>query len=480
MEVGDDAAVDAAAAGDRLLEAARRPLTIGLILTVTAVAFEALAVATALPVTLRHLGGIRLYGWAFSAFFLTNLVGISVWGPQADRTGPARPYSLGMLLFAGGLVIGGLAPSMTILVVGRAVQGMGAGALSSTVYVGVGTGYPGASKAKMLAALSSSWVVPGLVGPAIAGYVAVHVTWRAVFLGLLPVLAVASALTVPALRALPRPVAGEHDGAPAGRFLPSLRVALGATAVLAGLTSRSPWLAVVAVVAGIAMAARPLLSLLPDGTFRVRVGVPAAVATRGALTFAFFTAESFLPLALTSVRHLTPAVAGLALTGASISGAGGSWAQARVGPVWSRRRSGVVGATLLVLGIAGTASALLPAVPVLIAPLTWAVAGAGMGFAYQVGTLVVLEDSPAGRVGALSSSLMLAEQLSIAVGTGIAGAIVAFTIAQGGTRRTGIAVVDVVTVAVAGLCLAASTRLPTTTGAAPGTPGDGSPKGGAG
>ncbi|HEX4254920.1 MAG TPA: hypothetical protein VH089_07530, partial [Streptosporangiaceae bacterium] len=63
----------------------RRPLTIGLVLAVTLVAFEALAVATVLPVVSRDLGDLRLYGWVFSAFMLSSLIGIVVAGTLADR-----------------------------------------------------------------------------------------------------------------------------------------------------------------------------------------------------------------------------------------------------------------------------------------------------------------------------------------------------------------------------------------------------------
>src|SRR5262245_42999196 len=109
---------------------ANRGLTIGLLMTVVGVAFEALAVATTLPATTRDLGGLALYGWAFSAFMLTNLIGITISGAEADRHGPARPYLLGIGLFTLGLLIAGAAPTMLIVVLGRTVQGFGAGFIS--------------------------------------------------------------------------------------------------------------------------------------------------------------------------------------------------------------------------------------------------------------------------------------------------------------------------------------------------------------
>src|SRR3984957_2086214 len=90
----------------------RRPLTVGLVLAVTFVAFEALAVATILPVVGRHLGDLRLYGWVFSAFLLASLIGIVVAGTLADRAPLGRPMLAGLALFTLGLVIGGSAPDM--------------------------------------------------------------------------------------------------------------------------------------------------------------------------------------------------------------------------------------------------------------------------------------------------------------------------------------------------------------------------------
>src|SRR5579859_987534 len=155
-----------------------RWLTIGLVLTVAGAAFEAISVATTMPATARDLGGLALYGWAFSAFMLTNLVGITLAGAEADRGGPARPYAVGVVLFALGLMIAGLAPTMVVVIAGRAVQGLGAGFISSVAYVAVGRGYPPEAKARMLAILSSAWVIPGLVGPAVAGLIATHLGWR--------------------------------------------------------------------------------------------------------------------------------------------------------------------------------------------------------------------------------------------------------------------------------------------------------------
>src|ERR1700687_3870830 len=88
----------------------RRALTLGLVLTITFVASEALAVVTVMPVVARDLGGLRLYGWVFSAFMLGSVVGIVAAGREADRRGPAIPFVAGLVVFGGGLGRGGPGP----------------------------------------------------------------------------------------------------------------------------------------------------------------------------------------------------------------------------------------------------------------------------------------------------------------------------------------------------------------------------------
>src|SRR5712691_4722706 len=163
-----------------------RRLTAGLLLVVAAAAFESLAVATILPLVVRDLGGLALYGWAFSLFILANLLGIALGGSAADRRGPAPPLAAGIGVFLVGLVGGGLAPTMPVLIASRAVQGCGSGLLTAAVYVAIGRRYADPLQARMLASLSSAWVIPGLVGPAAAGLLADPLGWRWVFLGLMP------------------------------------------------------------------------------------------------------------------------------------------------------------------------------------------------------------------------------------------------------------------------------------------------------
>lgn len=446
--------------GDDGLGGSRRPLTVGLVLLVTLVAFEALAAATAFPVVVDQLGGVGLYGWAFSGFMLTSLVGITLAGQEADRRGPGPPLLAGAAVFGAGLVVVGAAPAMWVVVAGRAVQGLGAGALPAVVYVVIGRAYPERLRPRMFAVLSSAWVVPGLVGPAISGFVAEHLSWRLVFAGILPLLVAAVALTLPGLGALGP--AGAGAAPQTGR---ALRVAAATGLVIGGLGAHA-WWSVPLVAAGAGAGLPALARLLPAGTLRGAHGLPAAILVRGMLTFAFFGAEAFLPLLLTSVRGQSATMAGVALTAATLSWTAGAWVQARAARRWPIRRFAVLGVALVAAGLAALTASLADGVPIVAAWAAWALAGLGMGMAYPMSSLVVLGDAPEAEVGAATASLQLSDMLGVALGTGIGGAIVALGAAAGWSRGAAIGVVDAAAIAMAAGAIAVAVRLPGRTVAA--------------
>src|SRR5262249_50263530 len=230
------------------------------------------------------LGGLEGYGWAFSAFMLASLVGAIGSADVADHRGPALAASLGLGLFALGVLVAGAAPAGALLLVGRALQGLGAGGPGALAYLSIARGYPEALRPRLLALLSSAWVVPALLGPALAGQVAEHLTWRLVFIGtLLPIVA-GAVLLVPSLRQLRR------AQAPTGqrrRLVAALQLALGVALVLGAAGSETPVVAILVGGVGLVLAAPALRKLLPDGTFSARPGLPAAVAIRGLLAFGF-------------------------------------------------------------------------------------------------------------------------------------------------------------------------------------------------
>lgn len=417
-----------AASAPGVFDRQQRALTTGILLAITVVALEVLAVATVMPAAQRDLGGLRLYGWAFGGFMLASLVGIAWASREADRHGPARPLAVALAFFAAGLLIAGLAPSMLVLVIGRAIQGAGAGAMPAISYVAVGRGYPEATRPRMFALIATAWVVPGFAGPALAGVVAELASWRAVFVGLVPLLGLLAALTYPPLARLGPPAT--HEPPTGAGLVSALRVAVGAAGALAGLSVGGLWGASIAV-AGLAVGLGPFRRLVPPGTLRAAPGIPAAIAGHGLLNLAFFGTEAFVPLMLTAVRGQSAIVAGIALTAATVAWTGGAWIQERAGERMPRRSTAMFGLLLLAAGCAGAAAGTDPRVPVVASIALWSVGGLGIGLAYQSYSLIVLAATSPGREGAAASSLKITEMLGAALGAGIAGVIVALDASDG-------------------------------------------------
>ncbi len=428
-------------------------LTVGLLLTIVAGAFEALAVATILPDTVEDLGGLHYYGWILSAFMLANLIGIVVAGTEIDLQGMVRPFLGGIGFFLAGLAIGGLAPSMPVLIVGRVLQGFSSGMLISVAYAAVRTAYDPDMRPRMMALWSSAWVVPGLIGPAIAGFVAETAGWRWVFLGIIPFPILAGILTVPSLRAVDAAKGGVRDHT---RLRDALLLAAGTAALLAGF-GRSQWFLIVPLIAAGAVIALPAFRrLTPQGTLRARPGVAAAVASMILVTIGFFSYEFFVPLAMTELRHQNAIMAGLPLTASSLTWTAGAWVVDRRSRITPRSVLLRTGMTLIAVGIVLSLGVFLSDLPILLSFPTWAISGLGMGMSFSTLMLSVLDDAPEGSEGATISAGQLANMLGTALGVGIGGSIIAATsIADVATRRgfLGLAVGSVI-VLVVGFLLA--------------------------
>jgi MFS family permease len=454
--------VDAAAGS--VWAPARRRLTAGLVLTVTLVAFESLAVSAVMPSVSDDLGQLSLYGWVFSGFFLGNLVGVVLAGQAADRRGLAAPFAVGLALFAGGLLAGGAAPSMPVLVVARVAQGLGAGAIPAVAYTSVGRAYPPAIQARVFAVFSTAWVVPGLIGPTAASALASATSWRFVFLALLPLVGVAAAITMPALAGLPTTTDHAHDGSgeatvSRGRIATAIVLAAGCGLVLGGLTSGHVLAALALVACGAPLLAGAFVRLVPAGTATFAAGLPATISSRGVLTFAFFGADAFVPLALTDVRDQDAWVAGVALTGGTMLWTAAAWVQQRLLGRLGARRLVRTGFLAVAAGIGG-AFACLGTVPVPIAIVLWSVAGFGIGLAYAPLSVTVLATARPGAEGASTAALQLTDTLGVALGTGTTGVFVAVGEALDWSTRTSLTGAFSVMLAAALLGAMAARRVP--------------------
>ncbi|RJK95483.1 MFS transporter [Vallicoccus soli] len=447
----------AAPAPERLLTGERGRMTVGIVTAVLLLAFEAMAVATAMPVAVRELDGLPLYAWAFSAFSTTSLVGMVTAGEVCDRRGPRAPLLVGVLTFAAGLVLAGAATAMPVFVLGRAVQGLGAGLVIVALYVVVARAYPASLRPRVFSAMSSAWVLPSIVGPALAGWLAESLTWRLVFLAVLPFVGLALACVLPGLGALEGPAEGAVPRR--GRKRLALLAAVGAALVqYAGghLVLSSALVAA----AGVALLVPSLPRLLPPGTLRAARGLPATILMRGVLSGAFVGAESFVPLMLVQERGLSATAAGLCLTGSALGWAAGSWFQGRPATRVPRPRLVQGGCGLLALGIGLVALTLLDAVPTAVAVLAWTVAGLGMGLAMASVSVLTLELSPPADQGASSAALQVSDAVGAIALVGLAGALFAGLHAAPGQDADAFALIyaAMLAVAVVGTLLAPRVR----------------------
>ncbi|MEV4758334.1 MFS transporter [Micromonospora sp. NPDC049559] len=434
------------ASTESVLDRPYRSLTLGVILSVGTVAFESLGVATVLPGIAEKLDGLGAYGWGLSALMLANIVGTVIAGRSADRDGPWRPMAVGLLVFAVGCVLAGAAGSWPLFLAGRFVQGLGVGAVMATAYAMIGLAYPEHLRARMFALLSSAWTIPSLVGPLIAGVLADHASWRAVFVLMLPLVVAAGGMTLPGLRRLRAPRA---DRAVAGvgaasrwwrsPLASAVLLTVGTGLLLqALLLSNVAVLAVLAVI-GLAIAVPALRWTTPEGTMTARVGIGAGVVVRALLCAVYFGSEAFLPLGLRQLRGVSAAEAGLGLSAGALAWVAGSALQAKLDGrrPGLRTRSVALGFAVLLAGVAVVAlSILTEAVPVYLAVLGWAIGGLGMGVAFNASTTDTLEQTPAVRQGEVSAALQLAQTLATAVLAGLGGAAIAIAGHYGGGTRT--------------------------------------------
>jgi len=407
---------------------ALRRTTLGVVALVSLVAFEAMAVATAMPVAARELDGLDLYAWSFTGFLVTSLFATAVAGDLADRFGPRLPVLGGVATFAVGLVLAGVATSMVPFVAGRLVQGLGGGAIIVGVYVLVGQAYADELRPRIFSYLAAAWVLPAVVGPLVAGTVAENLSWRLVFYGLLP-------LVVAPVLLLLRPLAACHPGEPgsrrAGLAWLALALAVGAATMQLGgqqLERERVAVGVVVLAAGAVLLVPSLRRLTPPGTLRLRRGLPSVVALRGVQAGAFFGVEAFLPLMLVEHRGLPPTLAGATLTGAALGWSAGSWWQGRPTLGVDRGRLAMVGSAVVLAGLLVTSTAVVtdPYVPAVVAASGWTVAGSGMGITFSTLSVLLFRLSPPGEEGASSAALQMSDALGCVLTVGTGGVLYAW------------------------------------------------------
>ena len=422
----------------------RTGLMIALCIGVLAVAFEMYAINSTMILIGPALNGMNRYAWAFTMFAMGQVFSIIVVGRLVDRFGAFKPLAVGAILFVVGLSLAGSAHYILTFLAARAVQGLGGGALNIALMVVVAEVYPGSQRSNMMTIFSFCYLLPAFVGPGVAVFIAVHAGWRYVFLLIIPLMVIASAVgfwpfyQLYRNRASRAPSKGEVPIWAAVAGIGGLAIIQGVSQQLGGeigsaLDLRWITLAAIGLVAvGVAMP-----RLMPGGFWRFRPGMASLMWVRLTLAGSFFASLSFLTLMLTEDRGLGKQQAGWALALGALGWTLGMLLQSRSWLKVRRDQIIMIGASITTIAI-GTIAVFAGwrHVPLIVGGLALALAGFGMGLGVASTSLALMTLSPPESIGHNTSSLQVADGVGSAFFAGIAGALMAAMHATDGLQIT--------------------------------------------
>jgi EmrB/QacA subfamily drug resistance transporter len=421
-----------------LAMSARRRLavTLGVITGMFLAALEATVVGTAMPTVIASLGGLNHYSWVFSAYLITSTVTVPVWGKLSDLYGRRLFFQLGIAVFLVGSVLSGMAATMTQLIIFRAVQGLGAGALVPLGMTIIGDVYTVEERARMQAFFSGVWGISSVVGPVVGGFITDQLSWRWVFYINVPFGILAAVIMQLALKEPKRTVRPSIDYAGAALLMASI------TLLMLGLVEGGATLREfasarnLALVAGAAVLAAVFLyverraedPIVPLELFRNRV-VSVAVTAGFLAGVAMFGAISFVPLFAQGALGMTATAAGSLLTPLMLSWVGLSIVGGRLLLKVGYRPTTLAGLALLTLGFAMLSSYQRTT------PRVWLyvdliLIGAGLGLTMLTLLIAVQQSVGRAQLGIATSLNQFSRSIGGAVGVAIMGAVLSAGLAS--------------------------------------------------
>jgi EmrB/QacA subfamily drug resistance transporter len=411
------------------LRSERGPILLAVMLSVGLVAIDATILATAVPSVVGDLGGFTQFPWLFSVYLLTQAVSVPLYSKLADQYGRKPMMLVGVGLFLTGSLLCGLAWSMTSLIVFRALQGLGAGAVQPIGMTIVGDIYSIAERAKVQGYLAGVWALASVVGPTLGGVFSDYASWRWIFFVNLPIGAAALWMFVRKFEERVTRAPHKID------VLGSVLLSGGGVLLLLGLLEggvRWSWASptsitlfatsVLLLLAFALVETRAAEPVLPLWVFRHRVILPAMLTSLvvGVLLIGM---TSYVPLFAQGVLGHGAVMAGFALAALTLgwplsaSNAGrlylsiGFRATMVLGAV-----IGLVGA-LLMLTVDGDSSLLHLALPCFVM---------GLGFGFAVAPSVIAAQSAVGweSRAVTTGATMFARTVGSAIGVAVFGALV--------------------------------------------------------
>jgi EmrB/QacA subfamily drug resistance transporter len=399
-------------------------VTIGVMTGMLLAALEATVVGTAMPTIVAALGGLAHYSWVFSAYLLTSTVTVPVWGKLSDLFGRRRLFQIGVAVFLVGSLASGLAMSMTQLIVARAVQGLGAGALVPLAMTIIGDIFTLEERARMQGLFSGVWGISSIFGPLVGGFITDQLSWRWVFLINLPVGIAAAAIIGFALVEPPRTSKPSIDYLGATVLTVAMTLLLLVVGDPQGLRGRAAALLVLVVamlIWFIRIERRAKDPVVPLGLFRNRV-VAVAVGVGFLAGIAMFAAITFVPLMAQGVLGATATAAGTFLTPLMLSWVGMSIVGGRLLIRFGARVLVVLGLVLMLGGFVALAM-FTPDTPRYLMMIELIFIGAGLGLVML--TLLIASQHSVAReqLGITTSLNQFSRSIGGAIGVAILGAL---------------------------------------------------------
>ncbi|MGI5242505.1 MDR family MFS transporter [Dactylosporangium sp. CA-139066] len=410
------------------LRSERGPVLGSVMLTTGLVALDSTIIATAVPSVVRDLGGFSHFPWLFSIYLLTAAVTTPLYGKLADVLGRRPVMFFGIAAFLAGSVLCGAAWSMFTLILARAVQGIGAGAIQPMSMTIIGDMYSVEERARVQGYLAGVWGVSSVVGPTLGGVFAEYLSWRWIFFINIPLGLVAVWMLA---RHLKENVARREHRID---YLGAALLVSGCTLLILGTLEGGitwAWLAAPSVVifvlgavlitAFVFVERRAAEPVLPMWVFRHRtlVGGNAASVTVGALVIGL---SSYVPNFAQGVLGTGALVAGFVVAAMTL---GWPIAATLSGRVYLRigfRNTALIG-TVVIIGGTAMCALLTEQTTVAMMSLACFVIGVGLGLA-SAPTLVAVQ-SVVGwdRRGVVTGTNMFSRSIGSAVGAAAFGAI---------------------------------------------------------
>jgi EmrB/QacA subfamily drug resistance transporter len=408
----------------------RRLVMTGVMLAIFMVATDSYIVATAMPTIVADLGGFRLFSWAFAAFLLAQAVTIPIYGRLADLYGRKRVFFAGTSVFLLGSLLCGCAWGMVPLILFRALQGVGAGAVQPIATTIIGDIYAPVERARMQGYVSGMYGVAAVIGPTLGAFVVEHVSWSLVFWVNIPIGAAAFVMLGLFLHEEREPRRHRIDYLGSGLLILGVgapMLALVQIGNVDGITLGAMVFAAVIALGALAIrenrAAEPML---PFKLWRNRIVAVGCLAGffNGALMMAV---SGFLPTYVQGAMGRDATAAGVVLAASSVSWAFASMAAGRLMIRTSYRLSASIGGVFLVAG----SLVLITLTPE--SSLGWAGIGAfllgvGMGFCNTAFIVSIQASVGWNERGMATSATMFMRIVGNSIGAAVFGAILNFGI----------------------------------------------------